>query len=175
MPPSGMWCWVVQCFILLTYSFIFLFPYSVTPCTLVCLQLRPRCLFPINTNHFPPCDYLFYNEGRGSMFLKILVPIHRTTQHHIPQGSNNNFHSQCPVSWTLTTYQRTGSLLYQTVKIFTDMQIYLLTIKNDGNSNWSEHLYLLQSHSVKTYFKTPPQWINENHEVGQTCKICCQH
>jgi hypothetical protein len=49
----------------------------------------------------------------------------------------------------------TGSLLYQTVKIFTDTQINLLTIKNGGNSNWSEHLYLLQSHSVKTYFKTP--------------------
>jgi hypothetical protein len=42
-----------------------------------------------------------------------------------------------------------------------------------GNSNWSEHLYLLHSHSVKIYFKTPPQWINENHKVGEACKICC--
>lgn len=33
---------------------------------------------------------------------------------------------------------------------------------------------MLQSHSVKTYFKTPPpQWINENRKVGQASKICC--
>jgi hypothetical protein len=48
----------------------------------------------------------------------------------------------------------------------------LINYKSCGNSNWPEHLYLLQSHSVKTYFKTIPQWINENHEVGQAWKIC---
>jgi len=109
---------------------------------------------------FPPCSYLFYHDSKDSRFLKIPLPIYGTTPHRIPQGSNNwssqSVSQECHVSRTLITHWTTGSLLYQTVKIFTDTQIYLLTIKSGGNSNWSEHLYFLPSHSVKTYIKTPP-------------------
>jgi len=125
MLPSGMWCWVVHCFILLTSSLSY-FPIQLHHVHWHVFSSSSSHLFAVNTNHFPPCGYLFYHEGRGSRFLKILVHIHWTTRHHIPQGSNNNLHSQCQEN--VTCHERSRHVRWQ-VLFFTTLLKYLQTYK----------------------------------------------